>query len=43
MKEIYRIPEWEIVSFDSDDIIRTSGENELPFVPAVTSVELPPS
>lgn len=45
MREIYRTPEWEMVSFDSEDIIctSTSGENELPFVPAAMSVELPPS
>ena len=43
MKEIYSTPEMEMVSFDSDDIIRTSGENELPLVPAAMSVELPTS
>ena len=35
MKEVYTSPEMEIVYFDTEDIITTSGNsNELPFVPA---------
>lgn len=35
MKETYTTPEMEIVYFDTEDIITTSGDNnELPFVPA---------
>ena len=35
MKETYTTPEMEIVYFDTEDIITTSGrgENELPFIP----------
>ena len=35
MKERYETPEMEIVKFETEDIIRTSGDNsdpELPFV-----------
>ena len=39
MKEIYTSAEMEIIHFDTEDIITTSGgviscPNELPFVPA---------
>jgi len=35
MKEVYTSPEMEIVYFDTEDIITTSGDpNELPFIPA---------
>ena len=32
MKERYEIPEMEIVEFETEDIITTSGENALPGV-----------
>lgn len=35
MKEIYEAPEMEVVEFETEDIITTSGLGELPFVPAV--------
>lgn len=35
MKEVYETPEMEVVEFDTEDIITTSGEpGETPFVPA---------
>ena len=33
MKERYETPEMEIVEFETEDIITTSGEPETPFVP----------
>lgn len=33
MKEAYTTPEMEIVEFECEDIITTSGIIELPFVP----------
>ena len=33
MKERYETPEMEIVEFETEDIITTSGDPELPFVP----------
>lgn len=33
MKETYVEAEMEIIEFESEDVIRTSGEPELPFVP----------
>ena len=35
MKEIYEAPEMEVVEFEAEDIITTSGLGETPFVPAV--------
>lgn len=32
MKERYETPEMEIVEFETEDIIRTSGGNDLPQV-----------
>ena len=33
MKERYETPEMEIVEFETEDIITTSGDPETPFVP----------
>ena len=33
MKESYKEPELEIVEFETEDIITTSGDPETPFVP----------
>lgn len=33
MKEKYETPKMEIVEFESEDIITTSGDNELPPMP----------
>lgn len=33
MKERYEVPKMEIVEFERDDIITTSGEPEVPMVP----------
>ena len=33
MKERYETPEMEIVEFEAEDIITTSGDPETPFVP----------
>ena len=42
MKERYETPEMEIVEFETEDIITTSG-NELPGMPIITgSNDLPP-
>lgn len=32
MKELYQTPEMEIVAFEAEDVITTSGGNELPGV-----------
>ena len=32
MKETYIVPEMEVVAFEAEDIITTSGDN-LPFIP----------
>ena len=37
MKEIYSTPEMEVIACYTEDLICTSGDNELPFVPATTS------
>ncbi len=33
MKERYEVPKMEIVEFETEDIITTSGEPEVPMVP----------
>jgi len=33
MKETYDVPQMEVVEFESEDVIRTSGD-ELPIIPA---------
>ncbi len=30
MKEVYELPEMNVVAFETSDIITTSGENDLP-------------
>ena len=37
MKKIYETPEMEVIAFDSEDVITTSGlENESPMIPLIT-------
>lgn len=33
MKEIYETPEMEVVEFETEDVITTSGIGDTPFVP----------
>ena len=40
MKERYEVPEMEIVEFETEDIITTSGDPETPFVPFSEKVRI---
>jgi hypothetical protein len=39
MKEIYETPEMEVVEFETEDVITTSGIGDTPFVPVDDEIE----